>query len=96
MCVLQKKTCQNYYLHRFSFGYFPNCVMIACAGCYSALPLEVHGSGYTQMQMISNTKVSQNFHKRSYAMDSIGRLFVAYDWSLTSLHYCALVYNHQT
>jgi len=28
-------------------------------GCYSALPLEVHGSGYTQMQMISNSKAER-------------------------------------
>jgi hypothetical protein len=26
-----------------------------------ALPLEVHGSGYTQMQMISNTKVIHHY-----------------------------------
>jgi len=26
-------------------------------GFHSALPLEVHGSGYNQMQMISNSKV---------------------------------------
>ena len=27
------------------------------SGFHSALPLEVHGSGYNQMQMISNSKV---------------------------------------
>ena len=28
-------------------------------GYHSALPLEVHGSGYTQMQMISNAKAEK-------------------------------------
>ena len=31
----------------------------SCTGYHNALPMEVHGAGYTQMHMISNTKAEK-------------------------------------
>lgn len=37
----------------------PDDELSTATGYHNALPLEVHGSGYTQMQMISNTKAEK-------------------------------------
>lgn len=37
----------------------PDDDMSGLTGYHSALPLEVHGSGYAQMQMVSNSKAER-------------------------------------
>lgn len=39
--------------------YVPDDELSTATGYHNALPLEVHGSGYTQMQMISNAKAEK-------------------------------------
>lgn len=39
--------------------YFSDDDMSGLTGYHSALPLEVHGSGYAQMQMVSNSKAER-------------------------------------